>query len=765
MIKSRFLTIAFLFLGLVLSAQSSFSIEGFVKEKGTDEPVFNALVVVKGTEYSTMTDDEGFFKLEVEGTAPYTVWVSHLSYVDMEKIADKPGDLDFDLDLKPIITEEILVSESPLGNVAHSETIQDEIKSLGRQKNVADLFLDVSGFNVVKRGAYAMDPTFRSFKYEQLNVQCDGGTKVMNACPNRMDPITTHIISEEIEKIELIKGPFSMRFGPNFGGVINLITQERPDADDYGFNGAFHGGYELNGNGKIAGLSLGMAQEKYDFTFTGEFHDFGNYTDGDGTEVPAAFKSYDYSVKAGYNIKKDERIQALWRQSFGKDVLHAGLPMDTEHDNSSIISLDYKKVNISPRVYSLTAKGFYSYVDHLMTNGNRPNFMMVDAVSPVFATTYGGKFELTLTPAKKTIVYVGLDVNNIAREGDRTRTLKRNMMNPEIVFDPPKVFVDSIWQDATLQNYGVFGEAKFMANSKMTISAGTRFDYVIANIDAPAKDFKALYPNLEKSTELNISGSLTFDYVLAEKHKLQLALGRGVRTASMIERFINHFTVNIDPYEYVGNPDLKSEANHQIELSLKGQLGKHHYGANVFYSHITNYITAAIDTTLGRKFMPWLEPKFAKRFQNIDLATQMGFEAFVEVPIVKSLVTRVDVSYTKARNVDFDEPLPLVSPFTTMASIRYKKEKFWLDLRARFSAEQSEIAPSFGETVTPSYKTFDFRAGVEPINGLSVGIAVLNIFDETYYDHLTFSYRNSNTNSGRIFDPGRNFTAYVKYKF
>jgi hypothetical protein len=41
-----------------------------------------------------------------------------------------------------------------------------------------------------------------------LNIQFDGGTKAMHACPNRMDPITTHVIPEEIEKIEIIKGPY-----------------------------------------------------------------------------------------------------------------------------------------------------------------------------------------------------------------------------------------------------------------------------------------------------------------------------------------------------------------------------------------------------------------------------------------------------------------------------------------------------------------------------------------------------------------------------
>ena len=117
-------------------------------------------------------------------------------------------------------------------------------------KNVADLFNNINGFSVIKRGNYAIDPSFRGAQYEQLNIQYDGGTKAMHACPNRMDPITTHIIPEEISKIEIIKGPYTVRYGATFGGIINLVTQN-PDYEDYGLHGKVSGGYESNGNSLV----------------------------------------------------------------------------------------------------------------------------------------------------------------------------------------------------------------------------------------------------------------------------------------------------------------------------------------------------------------------------------------------------------------------------------------------------------------------------------------------------------------------------------
>jgi iron complex outermembrane recepter protein len=224
-------------------------------------------------------------------------------------------------------------------------------------KNVADLFNNINGFSVIKRGNYVIDPSFRAAQYEQLNVQYDGGTKAMHACPNRMDPITTHIIPEEISRIEIIKGPYTVRYGATFGGIVNLVTQ-KPDYEDYGLHGKVSAGYESNGTALVNLAQLQYIQKQYDIVANVGYRDFGNYKDGDGTEIPSAFRSTDYGIKLGYNFSDNQRLQAHWRQSFGRDVLHAGLPMDTEYDNSSILSLDYKLDDIGKITKSITAKAY-----------------------------------------------------------------------------------------------------------------------------------------------------------------------------------------------------------------------------------------------------------------------------------------------------------------------------------------------------------------------------------------------------------------------
>ncbi len=740
----------------VTSHAQQLNIHGTVQnEEGTG--LENALVRVLGSELYSETDPNGNFNiLAREGDS---VSVSHIGYLT-ETVRLK-NQIIIGLKEKAFALDNIIVQADPFGHVAQSRIVYDDIKAMSQPRNVSDLFKDIPGFGVQKRGAYASEPVFRAFKYEQLNVQYDGGMKILNACPNRMDPITTHVIPEEIERIEIVKGPFTVRFGQNFGGIINMVSKN-PDSRKQGISGNLETGYETNGNNFTGRGALLFKKEIYDLELNGSYRNYGDYTDGNGDEVPSSFRSTDYSMKLGINPNNRQRLRFTWRQSFGRDIKHAGLAMDSPYDNSYLLGLDYKIRELSGIFSSITFKGFYSYVDHLMSNENRPNFMMVDAESNVFVTTWGGKAELVLHPNDRSSLFVGLDANMIAREGDRIRKIK--IMNGNMLPEPV-VRVDKIWQDTQLNDIGIFAEGKLRVSDLSTLTAGIRSDFIHTDILDPAQDFLDLYGGvIDAQNEVNISGNISYLFSL-DKTRFQVAFGHGLRTASIVERYINHFNINSDPYEYVGNPFLSPEANNQLEISVNQQFNKIDIGASLFYSFLSDYITAVVDESLPRKFMPMLEPKFAKRFINVEDAMQTGFEFYLNYHFTPELSFLSDLSYTYGQNRELDEPLPQILPLTAHLSLNYDKEKYWFNVKTRMVAEQDRIALSFRETVTPGYATLDLSAGFRPFDKFSVGGSVLNIFDTAFYEHLNFSYNNSDLSEGRIYEPGRNFTIYINYTF
>lgn len=653
--------------------------------------------------------------------------------------------------------DEIIITGNFKKDPIHTIVKNNYEEKIVQPKNVADLFNDINGFSVIKRGNYAIDPSFRASQYEQLNVQYDGGTKIMHACPNRMDPITTHVIPEEIDKIEIVKGPYTVRYGATFGGIVNLVTKKSNHLEK-GFHGKASAGYESNGNSMVNMLQLQYVQDNFDVIGNVGYRDFGSYEDGDGVEIPSAFRSIDYGVKLGYNFTDDQRLQAHWRQSFGRDVQHAGLAMDTEYDDSSILSLDYKIEHLSEHINSLSAKVYYSYVDHLMTNFKRPTYTNVSAVASVESTTIGGKMELNWQPSENLSIFSGVDALIIARDGGRTRTMQSNTS---------MVFNDKIWQDSYINDYGFFTEAKLSINPKTVLTTGIRYDLVKSDIQDPEDDF-ATYYDLEEKTDNNVSGTISLKYLVNENFTLEAAYGRGVRSANMIERYINHFTVGQDSYEYLGNPNLDPEVNNQFEIGFKGKTTKNvfNYSTSFFYSKFENYIVAVVDPNITRKFMPNSQPQYVKVFRNLDDAYKTGFEVMGQINFLDDYYFKTEIAYTYSKNNDLYESLPLTPPLTTTLSLGVNRSNYWAKVQYNITSKQNDIAESFGETSTPGYETLDVKLGVKPIKNLTLGLAALNVFDETYNNHLNFSFNNqAEFERTPITEPGRNFSVFIQYTF
>lgn len=670
--------------------------------------------------------------------------------------------------LKITYLDEIILIENPLKNISHSVIAIDEAKKNSQPRTATDLFKDIPGFSIQKRSAIASEPSLRAFKYEQMNIKYDAGGKYVHACPNRMDPITAHIIPEEVRKIEVIKGPFTTRYGQTFGGIVNIVTTPEIHTDN-GLFGEIQSGFETNGNNSASRAELQYVKNKFNLTVNGEYREYGDYKDGNGVETPSGFITKSYSAKAGYNFTDNQTIRLDWRQKFGDQIIHTGLPMDSPFDDSYSLGLDYKWKSVSENIKNISFKSYYTFVDHLMTNGfdlddPRPNYPATDARTPVTSNSYGGRFEIELQPNEKSNVFYGLDLDNIYREGKKSVTANINPNTGE-PFAIPTTTIAEVWQDATTTDFGAFTEINYLINSNLAITAGARMDYVTAKIESPDPGFLAIYGNVSDKTDVTFAGHAGLKFN-KKGWNSQLSFGRGVRTASMLERYIYRFEIGSDSRQYIGNPDLKPEVNYQTEWSISKKMKQFTIGTSAFFSYMDNYITGVLRPSLtGGTSCGGAAPMAPKQFLNVN-AYQYGFEAFVNWKIIENLSFNTNISYTKARNLSLKEPLAQVFPMAIRNELKFEKPKYWLSLRTEIVADQNDFAPSFAETATPGYEVFDFRIGYKPLKNVTLGGTILNIFDEGYYSHLSFSFKNADLNNGyRIHEPGRNFSFFAKYNF
>ncbi len=666
-------------------------------------------------------------------------------------------------DTSVVTINEIIIKDAKSVDII-SEKIQIKKINIHMPRTAGEVFKDIPGVNIIKRSGFATEPIIRVFKNEQINLMIDGGTKVTHSCANRMDPMTTRVAAGEIEQIELYKGPYSVRFGQTFGGIVNILTHKTKSKKEKYINGSVEGRYELNGNGKSTLLSLNGGIKKFDFIANANYREFDNYFSGSDQEIASSFTAYDYSAKLGYNITNKQRLQLSLRQTFAEDILHAGLPMDVESDRGDIIALDYSIKKINNLIKGVNAKVYGSKVDHLMTNEFRPNAKYALAISPVLSETVGGKVEFVLNPSEKIYLYSGVDYKYATKDGQRNRTVYENFCTG-MVFAEPKEFVDLIWQNSYEKDLGVFTEMRYPINNKIFLSSGVRHDIVEVNALNPADDFVALYSGqMSENNYNNTSFFANLKYKLPKNYQVQLSAGRGNRNPDLLELYINHLSIGLDAYEYVGNPNLKSEQNNQIDLAISKTEDNLMVYANVFYSYFTNYITAKVDTTIDRKFLPCKDPEYTKRFVNITTAEQYGFDAGVRYKFKEKYYINTNINYTIGNNLEWNEPLAEVSPLMSVTSVGYKFKKLQLEIKNRFAAKQERVSESFGETETESFDIVGLSTFYTPIKQLKIGFAIDNIFDTNYYEHLNRPYRNMDTMS-MYFEPGRNYKISVKYNF
>ena len=663
--------------------------------------------------------------------------------------------------------EEILVTEQRTDKLLKTNISAESIK-LQNVHDVGEMFKTQPGFGVAKRGNYAMEPVLRGFKYEQLNIQIDGGTKSSNACPNRMDPAISQVSPEEVEKAEVIKGPYQVRFGPALGGLINIVTIRPEKVDEFKVKGSAEGGYISNGGNYYGQANVQLLSKGFDASLNAEYKDFGNYKSGDGTTVPSSYSRFGYAVKMGNNHGKSRqnRIQFTWRQGFARDIDHAGLPMDADFDNSTMTYLDYMAQDLSGLIFSLKAKVYGSFVEHEMSTRKRPSWKYTEAVTSVTSKSLGGRLELGLKAGDKILQFVGLDYAYTNKDGSRKRLVKINGCTGDTL-TAPKEFTDKGWQNSKINDIGFFFENKYQVNSNLLWVAGLRLDFVNYAIDDPAPDFAELYNNdIQPDPDFNFSINASLTWQFSPSFYIQWAAGRGVHSADLGEKFINHFSIGADAYEYVGNPHLKPEVNYQTDLIISKQWNVVHIYADVFYSYLNNFITAYVDTSLQKNFMPCKPPAHAKRFTNIDKGRMIGFEAGVDIFFAKYFKYGLSGGYTNAQNISWDEPLPEIPPFTINTALGFNSKKVNAEIRARYAAAQNRVSASFSETTSPAFVVADIAIAYSPFKFMEIKASVTNLFNANYFEHLSRAYKNMGPDTGsEYFEPGRSFNFGVKFKF
>ncbi len=619
------------------------------------------------------------------------------------------------------------------------------------QHDAGQVLLQIPGFSAMRKsGAFGLDPVFRGFKLDQINVLTNGAMTSLAACPNRMDPPTSQVLVSQVEQVDILKGPHNFRFGPVSGAVINFKTAAPEFTGVSRAFGRVNTGLESNGEIFRTEGVVGMRNVKMQIAGLGSWSKGGNYTDGNDSIIPAGFQRGSAGLQADFNVRGKNVLSFSAIRSFARDVDFPTLMMDLITDDSWMVQAEYKAKPNRKTVKGWNTQVYASFVDHLMGNTLRPEAgKMADAETAVNTTVAGGRTEW-IFKTRSVELFAGLDLKHEQEDGNRVRSNVR--MGPM----KGKTIIDTVWQDSYITRGGMFAEwHKQLQQYKLVISG--RLDAVQGDSRNPSSVFSSIYPETQK-TDINPSLSIGMSRNWTRRWYSGLWLGRGLRSAGIPERFINAMQIGIDPYELLGNPQLRAEANNQADVIIGYKSAATAVQWNGFASRVTNYITG-VKTNIPSRF----GAPGTRKYINLDKADLYGFEFSWTQLWLPQLQQQCTMAYTHGKNVVTGEALPQIAPFDLLYSMEAKllNGKLLPYGQLRWVAAQKRIAQDFGEPETGEFTVISLGIKSEPLKNLQFTASVNNLFDRAYREHLSRFIRPSLP----LNSTGRSLAVMVSYSF
>jgi iron complex outermembrane receptor protein len=580
-----------------------------------------------------------------------------------------------------------------------------------------------------------------------------------------------------IERIEVIKGASSIYGNGADGGIINYITRRsKSDKAISGLTQVGLTGQEYGGTlGVRASQLLSGKINKFDYVFSLAYERTGYMKDADGVNLTPTYSTakmdnYNGMLKVGYNINKDQRIEASYIGYSSRSDLNLGLvtgkygikptigegvgknlettPQGTPRNHNFRINYDNQNL-----FWGTTSLNFNAYMQDFRTVYGYSDTFFGGGQSNVISKKYGARFnfDTKLWSAQNSqgeIMY-GMDILN-----DQT---------------VQKLEDGRYWTpDMNMTNLAPFVLVKIDLLKKLTIKGGLRYE----NMSVKAGDFNTL-------SSIKSDGTFTTSiFVTGGKLKYNaLVANLGVRYN--IEPFVNLFGSFSQSYSI-------NELGRILRTSTQGTIqnletkpiivNNYEFGATGQIAKWVNYeITSYVSTSkLGASFVQ--SPDRALTIQRSPEIVY-GVEGFLHFTPAKWInfggsyswmegITSIkdDGDYSaKINNSRISAPKVLayvqIKPIQTLSIGFDMLHAFEQD---RFQPNAKTGLYVYGEGYVLDYTVFNFKSSYEINKSWRVSAGVENLLNKMYQPAIAWW---SARDSEFVNSLGRRGTLMLEYKF
>ncbi len=614
----------------------------------------------------------------------------------------------------------------------------------------------IPNISLVRRSGIANDIILRGQKKDNINILIDNA-KIHGACPNRMDPPTSHILTNNIEDVEVTEGPYDVKNFGTLSGAVK-ITTKMPAA---GFRGEVNlnmGSWDyqkfattLSGGSEKIRAMLSLSQE------TG-----GQYKDGDGKDfsqqivannVPSmmnykpvyadhdAYKKSTLMAKVYAFITDNQELELSYTANRSDDIFYPSTPMDAIYDDSDIFNINYSFMDLGEYSSKLEIQAYNSTVDHPMSTYYRMSSgtnAVNEKISALETHSTGIKIINTTDLSALADIKYGLDINT--RNWDGKYTGFGTAAGITGIVSIP---------DVDTENKALFVEYDRDLSDSVNFKMGARYDDTsITTADSSLKnnDYSAFSAFVFSSYQMN------------EQHKLFGGLGKGSRVPDARELY---FRSSMMGGMLLGTPDLDDTSNTELDLGVESQLGDLSMKSKIFYSKLDNYIY-------------FNSSKSMNKFENID-ATIYGLDISGQYIINPSYDIDFGLALQKGSKDNplagqTDTDLAEIPPMKLTSALNYHYQKDSSAIVELISSSSwSDYDADNGEQELDSWTVMNLKVKHRFNDQFGLTVGVDNVFDKTYaisntYKDLTLLADGSG-DVMLINEPGRYFYVNGVYSF
>jgi iron complex outermembrane receptor protein len=688
---------------LVMLSSAVWARDIFIRD--TQGPVAGAQISIKGQPGRFVTDSGGVARLPDLVAGPQVLEIATPSGRRFERtIAAGRDALTIDVGTPtagPATLPPLQVSASPLSRGVDDIATPATVLAGGRlderrQASLGETVKDLPGIASSQFGPGASRPVIRGFDGPRVRVLADG-VDALDAASVSPD----HAVTSEpflARQIEILKGPATLLYGGGaIGGVVNVIDGRVPTAvPARGYEGEGELRRNFNSDEMTGALGVTVGHKNVALRLEGALRLSDDYFAARAFGDPASRR-----VRNSFNDTRSLSVGASWIGGWGYFGVAAsdqrneyGLP----NEEDVFIRLHSQRIDARGEwrepvsgIEKVRVRLGHVIYQHKEIEG--------DAVATTFKNTAtDGRFEIVHNPIAGLRGVFGM------------QGLRRDF----------KAQGDEAYIPPTLtRNFGVFLLERYSWDS-FYIEGGVRYEWQRINV-------RSDQPNRRHQ---GFSASLGAMWDFAPGFAVGLSFSRSQRLPTAEELYANGPHIATGQFE-IGDPGLKVETSHNLELSLRKKTGAFQFGVSLYRNWVRNFIFQA-DT--GAVIDDLRVVNFVQRN-----AVLHGFEAEATYAVTDYLDVSVFGDYVRAKLRRADD-LPRIPPGRLGGRIDARWEGWKAYVQFYHVFAQDNVA-SF-ETRTPGYNMLNaglaYGGELGPLTSYQVFLRVNNLLNEKARVHTSF---------------------------